>query len=511
MVTRCGWRRCRWRAAAGRSRPGRGAWRAAGRRRRAAAVGGDGDPGPGAVGAAGAGALAVDGAREERVDRGAVPDVAAPWRTRPRRSGARRRRLLGEPAAGGGTADEAEAEDAGRPRRRAPGRRGGGTGRPVRRWRDRLPGEDGGVGARARCDGRSAAGPGGRLPGAAGEAAEAGSRVPAGAAFDRGRSTGPGCRPVEGGGVAEGGGAGGGLWRGAGRGRPGGGRGAGRAVRAGRLPVTGGGLLHTGRGGGTRRDRGCGGAGRGSRCGRRARAAPAQHGRLRILGRRRRRGGPPGSAAGVWVGCVAHRRIQRRCSPALPLAPLASGPDPQSGHGGSYPDNTPLTCWLRCRATVRAGAVGAPTLVRSVAISPLPAGRGYLPHASVGGKVWQAAAMSPHTVDPWLTEPATTGPPPISTRRWPSSTCGPSTPTPTIWCAARAASRSGWRASPCAAGRCWSGCWRGTASRGSCRFTLAESLWLARVGLRRTSCSPTPRRTGRASPSWPPTPSSPPP
>ena len=48
--------------------------------------------------------------------------------------------------------------------------------------------------------------------------------------------------------------------------------------------------------------------------------------------------------------------------------------------------------------------------------------------------------------------------------------------------AARPAPRSGWRASPCAAARCWRRSSPATGFRGLMTFTLPESLWLHERG-----------------------------
>jgi D-serine deaminase-like pyridoxal phosphate-dependent protein len=61
------------------------------------------------------------------------------------------------------------------------------------------------------------------------------------------------------------------------------------------------------------------------------------------------------------------------------------------------------------------------------------------------------------------------------------------------------ASRSGWRASRCAAARCSIACWRVTGFRGTLAFTLPEALWLASHGAEDLLVAyPTPTRTRRA-------------
>ena len=94
-----------------------------------------------------------------------------------------------------------------------------------------------------------------------------------------------------------------------------------------------------------------------------------------------------------------------------------------------------------------------------------------------------------------------TGPPPTSTRRSRSSTSTPSTRTPPRWPTGPPASRCGWRASRCAAGRCSSRVLARPGWRGVMAYTLAEALWLVRTGVdRRRRWSPTRPPTA---PRWP--------
>ena len=192
-----------------------------------------------------------------------------------------------------------------------------------------------------------------------------------------------------------------------------------------------------------------GGAAGGGRCG---------------LRRDRRHGCGCRVRAEGWSGGAALERAAPRYS-SVPLVHVPAPPDGPPLRTGPSVDRVTRhsTGWTAPRGN-GTGACGTICTER-----PLPSGTA----------VWQAAG---HDCPRRRPEPATTGPPPISTPRWPSWTWRPSTPTPTTWCAARPASRSGWRASRCAAEPCWSGCWRVPGSRGSCRSRSPESLWLARAG-----------------------------